>query len=187
MDNLQSPILTHYFHKNEIPFKNLSALTEIEALKIISNLCHRPGLVYRRFDNPELYLKQRQLTENWVRQEFIKKGGQPALDYPHYFVMGHSKWIEEGYNGESHNIQFPISNFHPNVISFTYPDSMISYWLNSQTDRVYYQPEYHGRVFTLNEILQIIERFGIPDEEWRTDETRKFDLFIEAQVWASIP
>ena len=27
--------------------------------------------------------------------------------------------------------------------------------------------------------------FGIHGEEWRTDEKRKYDLFIEAQVWDS--
>jgi hypothetical protein len=42
-------------------------------------------------------------------------------------------------------------------------------------------------VFVLSEISKVIDAFGVPAEEWRTEETRKYDLFIEAQVWASIP
>jgi hypothetical protein len=72
-------------------------------------------------------------------------------------------------------------------VSFTYPDSMISYWLRSQSDKAFYQPGYHGQVFLLSEIYDIIDKFHIPAEEWRTETARKYDLFIEAQVWESIP
>lgn len=60
---------------------------------------------------------------------------------------------------------------------------MISYWLKSKTDRAFYHPEYHGKVFRLSEIYDIVNQFGIPTSEWKTDTTRKYDLFIEAQVW----
>lgn len=180
-------MLTHYHHKNDAPFQNLSSLADAEALSVISNLRDRAGLVYRRFRNPEQYLKQRREAENWVRQEFIKKGGQPVSVYPHYFVIERSKWIEAGYNGESNVVRLPVSVFKPEHVSFTYPDSMISYWLKSQTNQVFYRPEYHGQVFVLSEISKMIDAFGVPNEEWRTEETRKYDFFIEAQVWASIP
>jgi hypothetical protein len=180
-------ILTHYYHKNDTPFLNLSSLTEEEALSVISTLRDRAGLVYRRFRNPKQYLKQRREAESWVRKEFIKKGGQPVSVYPHYFVIERARWIEAGYNEESLTLQFPVSAFQPEQISFTYPDSMISYWLKSQTDQVFYRAEYHGQVFVLSEISKVIDAFGVPAEEWRTEETRKYDLFIEAQVWASIP
>jgi hypothetical protein len=179
-------MLTHYYHKNDAPFQNLSSLADKEALSVITSLSNRTGSVYRRFKNPEEYLKQRRETESWVRQEFIKKGGQPMSVYPHYFVIERAKWIESGYNGESFAIHLPISTFHPNHISFTYPDSMVSCWLRSQTNQVFYRPEYHGQVFLLSEISKIIDMSGIPSEEWRTEETRKYDLFIEAQVWVSV-
>ena len=38
----------------------------------------------------------------------------------------------------------------------------------------------------MTEIYQIIDRFGIPDREWQTEPTRKYDLFIEAQGWGTI-
>jgi hypothetical protein len=70
---------------------------------------------------------------------------------------------------------------------------VFSHWLGSQIDaaatfcdRVFYHPEYHGRVFGAIEINQIIDRFGIPDREWQTQIARKYDLFIEVQVWEAI-
>jgi hypothetical protein len=80
-------MLTHYYPKGEPPFQNLSSLTTEEALSVISRLRDRPGLLYRRFKNPEKYLRQRRNAEHWVRQEFIKKGGRPILAYLHYFVV----------------------------------------------------------------------------------------------------
>ncbi len=180
-------ILTHYYHAAEKPFQTLSDLDEATALSVMSKLRNRSGEVYHRFKNPQWYWKRRQATETWLKQEFIRKGGQPILPYPYYFLVGRSSWIEEGFNGKSSKIQFPISTFSPAHVSFTYPDSLVSHWLKSQTDQPFYQPEYHGKVFRLSEILKIIETVEMPGEAWRTDETRKHDLFIEAQVWSEIP
>jgi hypothetical protein len=180
-------MLTHYHHERDRPFQTLAAVSEGKALNIIARLKKRTGAVYRRFNNPAAYLSHRRETESWLRDEFIKKGGKPTAKYPQYFVVDFSSWIEEGYNGQSKAIRIPISAFDADRVSFTYPDSMISYWLNSQTDRDFYHPEYHGQVFSSIEIHEIIDRFGIPQREWETDPTRKYDLFIEAQVWGSIP
>ncbi len=176
-------ILTHYYDRATRPFQSLSALDDRSALDIIASLKDRAGMVYRRFDRPENYLHSRRQTEGWLRAEFLRKGGKPESNYPQYFVVDRSIWVEEGYAGCSEQIQIPAIDFDSKHLSFTYPDSMLSYWLPSQFDRDYYHPEYHGRVFTLAEILAIIDRFGIPAREWQTDTTRKYDLFIEAQVW----
>jgi hypothetical protein len=167
----------------ETEYLLLETASDDEASSTIATLRDRSGSVYRRFQNPKQYLQQRRDTEHWIRQEFLNKGGQPASAYPHYFVIERSTWIEEGYNGDSCALQFPISAFPPEHISFTYPDSMISYWLRRQTDQVFYRSQYHGQVFRLSEISQVIAEFGIPNEEWRTEEARKYDLFIEAQLW----
>ena len=180
-------ILTHYYHRDDNPFQSLSSLAEEEALRIIANLQGRNGAVYRRFCDPEKYLRQRKETERWVRNEFIRKGGEPISTYPQYFVIEQSVWIEEGYNGQSRIVQFLLSAFSPKRVSFTYPDSMLSYWLKGQTDKVFYRPEYHGQVFALSEMDKIMDVFGIPREEWRTEEVRRYDLFIEAQVWVNFP
>jgi hypothetical protein len=179
--------LTHYHHRDEPPFQNLSALTREDAIRVMMGLRNRSGTVYRRFQNPQEYIEQRQQVESWVRQEFINKGGRPVNTYPHYFVVGRSLWIEEGYQNQYLSTHYPITAFDPSQVSFTYPDSMISYWLKSQTQQIFYRPEYHGQVFGLSEIQKIIDLFGVPIDEWRNDEIRKHDLFIEAQVWSGIP
>jgi hypothetical protein len=178
-------LLTHYYHRDDYPFQNLSSLTEEEALAVISTLNERDGAVYRRFKNPEQYIKLRRETEQWLSHEFVKKGGKPASTYPQYFVVERALWIEEGYEGQSNKLQMPVSAFDPKQVSFTYSDSMVSYWLREQTAQVFHNAAYHGQVFLLDEISKIINKFGIPDQEWRTQETRKYDLFIEAQVWNS--
>jgi hypothetical protein len=180
-------ILTHYHHCDDPPFQTLSALPDQAALGVIARLSDRTGAVYDRFRHPQRYLQQRRATEAWLRQEFIRKGGQPRTQYPQYFVVGQATWIESGFDGQSCAIKMPRSAFRADQISFTYPDSMISDWLRTQTDERFYHPEYHGQVFTLSEIRQIIDQFCLPGEAWRTDKTRKYDLFIEAQVWGDLP
>jgi hypothetical protein len=177
-------LLTHYHHRDDPPFQNLSALTDDAAVQVIAGLRDRAGIVYRRFAHPAKYWRQRRTTEKWLKREFIKKGGKPVLDYPHYFVVERAIWIEEGYHGHSDMVL--LADFQPSQVSFTYPDSMISYWLLSQTNQPFYHPEYHGQVFTVEEIQPVINQFGIPDTEWRTVASRRYDLFIEAQVWTDI-
>ena len=178
--------LTHYYHKDSQPFQTLSSLTKEEALEVISTLHERSGAVYRRFSNPKQYLELRHETEQWLRDEFIKKGGKPASVYPQYFVVERALWIEEGYEGQSYAVQMPIEAFKPEQVSFTYSDSMVSYWLKSQTAKAFYRAEYHGQVFLMDEISKIIDKFRIPDQEWRFEEERKYDFFIEAQIWANL-
>jgi hypothetical protein len=173
-------ILTHYHHPNRSAFQSLSSLSDSEALIVIASLKDFSGAVYRRFRDPEKYLVNRRATEVWLRQEFIKKGGQPLAAYPHYFVVGRSAWIEESYNSQFGMVQLSITDLPAAQISFTYPDSMISYWLQSQAGQDFHHPEYHGQAFNYNEICQIIDRFGVPDEKWRTKAVHKHDLFIEA-------
>lgn len=176
-------ILTHYHHKEEPPFRSLSILNAEEALTIATQLQAKNGAVYRRFKEPQKYLEARIATEKWLKDEFIKKDGEPKTFFPLYMVVENATWIEEGYNGQSRKIQIPVSEFEPKEVSFTYPDSMISYWLKDKKQEPFYQPDYHGQVFRLDEIIQVIKRYGIPVEEWKTQSLRKHDIFIEAQIW----
>jgi hypothetical protein len=176
-------MLTHYYHKEEPPFRSLSVLNIEEALTIATQLQAKEGSVYRRFKQPKKYLEARIATEKWLKEEFIKKGGEPKTTFPFYMVIENSTWIEEGYNGQSKKIQISVSEFNLKEISFTYPDSMISYWLKDKKQEPFYQPDYHGQVFRLDEIVQIIKKSGITVEEWKLEKTRKYDIFIEAQIW----
>ena len=43
--------------------------------------------------------------------------------------------------------------------------------------------DYHGKVFTLSEILSIISEKGMPEDEWHTNLPNTLAPYIEAQVW----
>jgi len=61
--------------------------------------------------------------------------------------------------------------------------SMFSFSLGRDKSSEYYQPEYHGKVFSLSEILSIIKQKGSPVEGWWGKLPADFFPYIEAQVW----
>jgi hypothetical protein len=150
---------------------------------------YKENILFERFKDPIQYLHSRRQTEQWVREEFIAKGGQPRAVYPIPMVLGVSKWIVKNSPGpEAHGeIRIPLSVFTEYDVSFTYPDSMISLWFGKDKPIEYYQPEYHGKVFTVSEILLIVESKGLPEEEWKTSLPSDLAPYIEAQVWNHEP
>ena len=75
------------------------------------------------------------------------------------------------------------------MISFTYPDSMPSLAIATDTtgrEDLYRKP-IHGQVFTLEEIIEVIQEYGMPGNKWKTEEHWQYDRFIEAQVWDDWP
>jgi hypothetical protein len=84
-------------------------------------------------------------------------------------------------------IQVPLSLFDERAVSFTYPDSMVSFLLNMERNPEYYLPEYHGQVFTLAEMRAIVETNGLPGYRWGTELPVDMANYIEAQVWDHEP
>ncbi len=176
--------LTHYYNIDIGPFQSLSALPDPEALKIMAELCDDTPYG-ERFKNPVQYLNERKATEQWVRKAFIEKGGRPRDDFPIPMVLGSSKWLVEAApipdkHGE---IRIPLSVFSKGDVSFTYPDSMVSRWFSREKPVELYQPELHGKVFTVSEILSIVEKKGMPEEDWEVRLPKDIAPYIEAQVW----
>jgi hypothetical protein len=81
----------------------------------------------------------------------------------------------------------PLRAFPPEVLTFTYPDSMASLPIATRDDHRLERQPYHGQVFTLHQIKRVVEEFGMPGERWRVDHLRRFDRFIEVQVWDERP
>jgi hypothetical protein len=180
--------LTYYYKQGTEPFRSLSALPDKEAIKIMEELCD-DTLFGARFKDPVQYMRDRRRTERWVREEFMAKGGQPREAYPIPMVLGTSKWMvkqspDPGAHGE---IRIPLSAFAEHDVSFTYPDSMLSLWFGREKPAEYYLPEYHGRVFTVSEVLSIVELKGLPEENWKTNLPDDLAPYIEAQVWNHEP
>jgi hypothetical protein len=179
--------LTYYFNHGADIFQSISALPDAEALQIMEQkyFQYKDNILFERFSNPKQYLHERRKTENWVKEEFIKKGGVPQEQYPISMVLGSSNWISRNAPSvkEHREIRISIHDFKEQDISFTFPDSMISYWLGSEKPEAYYEPNYHGRVFTITEINQIVGEKGLPEENWTLSLPEKVGPYIEAQIW----
>jgi len=159
-------------------------LPDEEAIKIMEGL-YGDTPYGERFKDPVQYLKNRKSTEQWVREAFIAKGGRPKDDFPISMVLGSSQWLEKAVpdpklHGE---IRIPLSILTIDDLSFTYPDSMISRWFGQEKPVEFYQAEFHGKVFTLPEILLIVEKKGMPEEDWEIKLPEHLAPYIEAQVW----
>jgi len=183
--------LIHYYRKGSEPFQSLSALSDNDAITLMSLLYVQGAIFWERFKQPAEYLRIRREIENTMHQEFISKGGNPQLNYPIYMILGRSKWasevVDESTLETTAEKEVPLSIFHESDISFTYPDSMVSYMFARQKDPKFYQQGYHGRVFTLTEIAEIIDINGMPGEEWNTNIPKNLAHYIEVQVWNKKP
>jgi hypothetical protein len=183
--------LLHFYRRDTKPFQSLSALADGEAMQLMHDLYIEGSIFWERFKDPAQYLQARRQVEQWLRQEFIAKGGAPQKSYPIYMILGRSKWLltaaDEMTVATTAEIQVPLSLFKEDEVSFTYPDSMISMWLAAQKDPAYYLPDYHGKLFTLSEIRAIIEANGLPGETWGTNLPSFLANYIEAQIWNHAP
>ena len=179
--------LTHYYRIGTEPFRSLSGLPDDEAIQIMKALYgrYKENILFERFKAPAQYLHDRRETEGWVRSAFIEKGGRPQDAYPISMVLGSSKWIEDNAPSlDTHGkIHVHLSALSEADVSFTFPDSMVSLWLFKDRPSDYYLPEYHGKIFTLPEILSIVSEKGMPEEGWKIKIPENTGPYIEAQVW----
>lgn len=179
-------VLTHYYRSGSIPFLSLSSLKDEEALKIMNNL-YMDNEMWGRFKNPAIYLANRKKCEKWLKEEFIKKGGCPKQNYPIYTVLGKSEKIEKHMiKDKIEKIEIPLSLFEKKEVSFTFIDSMYSQYLSENQTHEHYIPEYHGKVFTYDEISKIIEEKGEIKKNWWGKLPDDFFPYIEAQVWNEV-
>ncbi len=64
---------------------------------------------------------------------------------------------------------------------------MLSRWFGTDRPAEFYQPDYHGKVFTRSEILAIVAARGLPEEGWEPRLPDDLAPYIEAQVWNKQP
>ena len=183
--------LIHVYKRGTIPFRSLSALSDADAIDLMRANYIKGSVFWERFEDPAAYLQLRKQVEDWLRREFIAKGGRPRADFPIYMAWGRSKWMDTMLDATTLattiEIQVPLSVFGEHVMSFTYPDSMVSFLLNMEKNAEYYLPEYHGQVFTFAEMRAILEANGLPGYKWGTELPGYMANYIEAQVWDHAP
>jgi len=168
--------LYHYFDRTVGPFVNLSDVPEEEAKKILEKIKQsKPQTQCAKRDDQ--YIKFRHNCENIIRTEFIKKGGIVQRTAPHYLVVEHSPWLSTWFeNGDF--VKIPMEEFDLRTLSFTYGDSMPTF-----SPRVNDGKEYRKQLYTYEEILPIIAKYGLP-QDWNDDGRFGPERYIEVHVWS---
>lgn len=171
--------LYHFFDKRTGPFKSLTAVSPEEAKAVMEKIKkERPGsMCAERSDD---YVEKRRNCEALLRKEFAAKGGIMQKDSPHYMVLEFSPWLSTWYE-QSEYIKIPVEEFDLRCVSFTYGDSMPTF-----SDRCADGKEYRKKVYTYDEILKIIDKYGLP-QDWNDDGSSGPERYIEAHVWCDSP
>lgn len=168
--------LYHYYDKSIGPFKNLSDLSAEEANRVLQEIAIAKPNVQCAKRNAD-YMQARVYYENILRNEFKRKGGLIYRRVPHYMVVEHSPWLSTWYENSSY-VKIPIEKFDTRTISFTYGDSHPTF-----SDRVNDGKEYRKKLYTYDEILEIIEKYGLP-QDWNDDGRHGPERYIEAHIWS---
>jgi len=78
-------------------------------------------------------------------------------------------------------LKIPLDTFSSKNISFTYPDSFFSDWRNKS--HPLYDAELNGKVFSLEQILDLLRQHAIPEDVYMDSPDCHFHFYVEAQVW----
>ena len=170
--------LYHYFEKERGPFLNLSDLTDDEAIQLLNDYSTKNRKMARDFKGNGQYIFDRRIVEKRAYSMFIRKGGKPKRQAPYYGILSENE-LEEGYEwfDDCGVIKIPIDEFDKSTLSFTYGDSF-------PTFKPWREEESEYNLYTYDEIIDILEKQGMPplrteDMSWWSDHT-----YIEAQVWS---
>ena len=170
--------LYHYYDKTIGPFVNLSDLPPDEANAVISKIkIEKPNVQCAQRD-PD-YMFRRRMYEDILRKLFTKKGGIIKRNVPHYMVVEHSPWLNTWFENPAF-LQIPIEEFDLSTVSFTYGDSHPTFSPYPRHDDF---KEYRRQLYTYDEILVVIEKYGLP-QDWNNDGRHGPERYVEAHVWS---
>jgi hypothetical protein len=172
--------LYRYFKVGTNPFKSISNLCDDEIIFFMKENFPNHEWFHA---NPEKRIERRRKIEKWLFDEFILSGGEPKTNHPCYFTLGRSAFLRESGSFDA-EIEIPLDLFSSKNISFTYPDSFFFEWLSRNRDHALYDNELNGKIFTMDEVLDLLTQNKIPEgAQIDTSYGYKFDFYIEAQVW----
>lgn len=173
-------VITHNYDPDRGRFRNLCNLMDSEAEEVLAAI-NASG---RRTVKPS-YLIRRRRTEAWLLSERTRKLGVPPLRHPIYFFLGN---MADGADpSRPASVVLPLAAFADDMLTFTYPDSMASLPLGARADLTHEGRPYHGRVFTLAEIRDVISAFGMPVRTELGASIGGHDRFVEVQLWDDAP
>jgi hypothetical protein len=158
------------------PFVNLSDLPLDEAEAHLERI-RQTGQTFASQRTPD-YLTIRRALEAQVRESFIRKGGQPKRERPHYMILGTCPWLLDWYRNGC-EMRIPLMQFDPEILSFTYGDTFPALCF------VDGKP-FRGQVYCLEELPELVHKFGMP-QALNPDGKIGLDRYIEAQIWDDTP
>lgn len=155
---------------------NLSDIPMDEAKTVLNTIKDTKPNVQSAKRHPE-YMEDRHYYEEILRTEFTKKGGIITRKSPHYMVVEHSPWLSTWFENTSY-IKIPIEEFDLKTVSFTYGDSHPTF-----SPRITDGKEYRKKLYTYDEILNIIDKYGLP-QDWNDDGKYGPERYVEAHIWS---
>ena len=168
-------ILYHYYEQESGPFRSISDLPDEEADKVLNRIrTEKPDIFLAK--RPDDYLLKRRRFEEILRNEFVKAGGQPERKTPHYLVVGEVPFFEKWYE-HTGCISIDTSELDLRMLSFTYGDSHPTFSGKTRDGK-----EYRNRLYSYDEILGIIDKYGLP-QEWNPDFKYGPECYVEVQMW----
>lgn len=169
-------ILYHYYDASMKPFQNLSDIPIDKAKKILMDIAlKKPNTqCAKRADE---YMELRHYYEGILKCEFIKKGGNIQREVPHYMVVEQSPWLASWFENCAF-IKISIEEFDKSTVSFTYGDSHPTF-----SSKVNDGKEYRNKLYTYDEILGIIAKYGYP-QDWNDNGEYGPERYIEAHIWS---
>ncbi len=173
--------LYHYYEKEKGPFLNLSDLTMEEANAVMADIKQKKPNVQCSGRDP-MYMFRRLMYEDIMRKEFVKKGGIIERQVPHYMVIEQVPWLATWFENDA-SICIPIEEFNLRTVSFTYGDSHPTFSPYPRDDD---WKEYRRKIYTYEEILGLIDKYGLP-QDWNGDGQHGPERYIEAHVWSDKP
>jgi hypothetical protein len=182
--------VSHYYELERGPLLSVTNEDKEVAREIIRQITERnEGFSNNR---PTQYIDWRIDVEDWLRKGFIEKGGKPERLNPHYFILGECDWMLGWYKNGS-VLKKGVKELNPKQVTFTYPDSMVSYQLyqyHTKRDNPLYKEsdhrDYHGQVFLLEELENIISKYGLPEGGVKDGKPISNEMYIEVQVWENL-
>lgn len=168
--------LYHYFDKRDGPFMNLSYVSHAEAIKVLEDIKeNRPSSQSASRDDQ--YMKRRENYEKIAYDFFVSIGGKPEQKSPYFMCVEECEWLYTWYE-QPDFVKIPIEEFDLKTISFSYGD-MHPTFSPIVTDGL----EYRKKLYMYNDILNIIDKYGIPQRNEYKDEIG-FPRYVEAQIWS---
>lgn len=167
--------LYRYFNPEKDIFAGVSELG-IDSLEDINKYRE---LLPRNYNNH--YIQRRITTEKQLYEMFKAKGGRPQKKVPYYLTLG---CCDEWFFGKKHffgSLVFDLWEFDPDVLSFTYGDSIPTFMEEFNDGK-----EYRKNVYTLEEIQYVIQKYGYP-QQWNTFAEKGPENYIEVQSWSDQP